>query len=89
MAHGVELEIAERDLLHLAIGRMVVDPVLVAAEAVPAFEHRRMLVGDARQLIQPAAGQLAEAMEMRLQPPEIFRLQIELRSRSRKPRSTA
>ena len=30
MAHGVHTEFVERDLLHLAIGRVVVDPVLVA-----------------------------------------------------------
>ena len=77
MAHGVKLEIAECDALHLAIGRMVVDPVLVAAEAVRGVEHRRMLVGGAGEFIQPAARQLAEAMEMRFQPPEILRLQVQ------------
>src|SRR5665647_3749046 len=56
---------------------MVVDPVLVAAEAVPGVEHRRMLVGNPGELIEPAAGQRAEAVEMRLQPAEIIRLQIE------------
>ena len=77
MAHGVELEIAERDFLHFAIGRMVVDPVLVAAKAVPGVQNRRVLVGDPRQFIEPAARQRAEAIEMRLQPPKIIRLQIQ------------
>jgi hypothetical protein len=35
------------------------------------MENRRVLVGDARQLIEPAAGQGAEAVEMRRQPPMI------------------
>src|SRR6266478_4817208 len=32
VAHGVKLEVAERDGFHFAVGRMVVDPVLVAAK---------------------------------------------------------
>jgi hypothetical protein len=35
---------------------MIVDPVLVAPEPVAWMEHRRMLVGDARKLVEPAAG---------------------------------
>ena len=49
---------------------MVVDPVLVAAEAVARMQHRRVLVGDAREFIEPAAGQRAEPVEMRLEPRE-------------------
>ena len=56
---------------------MVVDPVLVAAETVARVQHRRMLVGDPRQFIEPAAGQRAEAIEMRLEPAKIVRRQIE------------
>ena len=67
MAHGVELEIAECDLLHLAIGRMIVDPVLVATEAVARVQHRRMLVAGAGECVELAAGQFAHALEMRLQ----------------------
>ena len=55
---------------------MVVDPVLVAAETIARIQHRRMLVGGPRQFVQPAAGQRAEAIEMRLKPPKIARLQI-------------
>ena len=76
MAHGVKLEIAERDLFHFAIGRMVIDPVLVAAEAVARMQHRRMLVGDPREFIEPAARKPAEPVEMRFQPPKITRFQI-------------
>ena len=45
---------------------MVVDAVLVAAETVARMQHRRMLVGDQRQFVEPAAGKGAEAIEMRL-----------------------
>ena len=76
MAHGMELEIAEGDLFHLAIGGMIVDPVLVAAEAVARMQHRRMLVGDAGQLVEPAAGELAEPIEMRFQLAKIICCQI-------------
>src|SRR5713101_1621677 len=76
MAHGVELEIAERDLLHFAIGRMVVDPVLVATEAVAGVQDRWVLVGDPGQLIEPAARQNTQAIKMRLQPSKIIRLEI-------------
>ena len=76
MAHGVELEIAEGDLLHLAIGGVIVDPVFVAAETVARVQHRRMLVGDPRQLVEPAACECAEAIEMRLEAREIIRREI-------------
>jgi hypothetical protein len=76
MAHGVKLEIRERDVLHVAIGRMVVDPVLVAAETVARVQNRWMLVGEASQLVEPAAGQHAEAIEVRFQVAEIFRREI-------------
>jgi hypothetical protein len=76
MAHGVELEIAEGDLLHFAIGPMVVDPVLVAAEAVACVQDRRVLVGDPGQFIEPAARQNTQAIKMRFQPSKIIRLEI-------------
>jgi len=46
-------EIAERDLLHFAIGPMVVDPVLVAAEPVACVQDRQVRVGDPGQFIEP------------------------------------
>ena len=76
MAHGVELEIAERDLLHLAIGGVIVDPVLVAAETVARVQHRRMLVGKPRQFVESAAGKSAEPVEMRLEVLEVGGRQI-------------
>jgi hypothetical protein len=40
------------------------------------MQHRRMLVGESRQFIEPAAGQCAEPVEVRLQLPEIVRRDI-------------
>src|SRR5260370_35193760 len=76
MAHGVELELAEGDLLHFAIGPMVVDPVLVADEAVACIQDRRVLVGAPGQFIEPAACQSTQAIKMRFQPSKIIRLEI-------------
>ncbi len=55
---------------------MVVDPVLVAAEAVARVQNRRMLVGDPRQFIEPAARQNTQAIKMGFQPSQIIRLEI-------------
>src|SRR5258708_6193589 len=76
MAHGVKLEITEGDGFHLAISGVIVDPVFVAAEAVACMENRRMLVGDARQFVEPATGQGTESMKMWLQSPVIGISQI-------------
>src|SRR5213078_4106346 len=55
---------------------MVVDPVLVATEAVARVQDRRVLVGNPGQLIEPAARQDTQAIEMRLQLPKIIWLEI-------------
>ena len=67
MAHRMQSEFAERDPLHLAIGRMIFDPILVAAEAVARMKHRGMLVSGVGKLVQAAAREFAEAIEMGLQ----------------------
>ncbi len=77
MAHRMKLEITEGDFFHLTVGGVVVDPVLVAAKAVARVQHRRVLVGEPRQFIQPSARERAEAIEMRPEPLEIVRRKIE------------
>ena len=77
MAHGVKLEIAEGDALHLAIGGVILDPVLVAAEAVARVQHRRVPVGSPRQLIQPSAGERSQPFKMRLQSRKVRSGEIE------------
>src|SRR6516162_2408042 len=56
---------------------MILDPVLVAAEAVARAEKRRMPVGDACQFVEPSAGKPTQAIEMRLEGAEILTPQIE------------
>ena len=65
--HGVNAEGAERGVLKFPIGRMVFDVLDVAAEFVAMHQHRGMAVADAGAFIQPAAGQLAEPVQMRVQ----------------------
>ena len=65
MAHRVHAEFLERDLLHFAVGRVILDPVLVAAEAVARVQHRRMFVGGEGEIIEPVARQLAQPLEVR------------------------
>ena len=67
MAHRVQAQFAERDPLHFAVGRMILDPILVAAEAVARMEHRGMLVGGVGKLVEAAARESAEAIEMGLE----------------------
>jgi len=52
----MQSEFAERDSLHLAIGRMILNPILVAAEAIARMKHRGMLVGGVGKFVQAAAG---------------------------------
>ena len=49
MRHRMELEFLERDLLHLAIRRMVFDPVLIPAKPIASVQNGRMTVRDPRQ----------------------------------------
>lgn len=67
MAHGVELEVTERNLLHLTVGGVVFDPVLVLAKAIARIESRRVLVGDACQFIETATGEDAKSTKVRMQ----------------------
>jgi hypothetical protein len=55
---------------------MVVNPVLVAAEAVARVQDRRVPVGHPGQFIEPAARQNTQAIKMRFQPTKIVRIKI-------------
>ena len=59
--------IAERKLLHLAIGGVLLDPVAVLAGAPPQVQDRWVAVGLSGQFVQPVTGQRAQAVEMRRQ----------------------
>ena len=45
---------------------MIFDPLHVAAELVALVQHRRVPVGKPRAIVEMAAGEFAEAIEMRL-----------------------
>ena len=62
----VNAELAERGLLQFAIGRVIFDVLRIAAELVALMQHRRVAVGEPRAFVEIAAGQFAEAIEMRL-----------------------
>ena len=59
-------ELAECGLLQFAIGRVIFDVLRIAAELVALMQHRRVAVGEPRAFVEIAAGQFAEAIEMRL-----------------------
>lgn len=61
----VNAELAERGVLQLAIGRVVFDPLHVAAELIALVQHRRVPVGEPRAFVEPAAGQFTQPIEMR------------------------
>ena len=65
MAHSVKLEVGERDLLHFAIGGVILDPVLIPAMAIARVQHGRISIGNAGQFIEPAPDESAKATEMR------------------------
>ena len=64
--HRVNAELAERGALQLAIGRMILDPLRVAAETVALVQHRGVAVGQPRAFVEMTAGERAEPVEMRL-----------------------
>ena len=55
----MELELLERNMFHLLVGGVVLDPVLVFAPARARMQDRAVLVGHHRQFIEPAAGQFS------------------------------
>ena len=59
-------ELAERGLFQFAIGRVIFDVLRIAPELVALMQHRRVAVGEPRAFVEMAAGQFAEAIEMRL-----------------------
>ena len=59
-------ELAERGLFQFTIGRVIFDVLRIAAELVALMQHRRVAVGEPRAFVEIAAGQFAEAIEMRL-----------------------
>src|ERR1700733_9769497 len=64
--HRMNAELAEGMALQLAIGRMVLDPLRVTAEAIALMQHRHMAVGEPRAFVEMTAGKRPQPVEMRL-----------------------
>ena len=47
MAHGVQLEVLETDLLHLVIGRVILDAIEIATISIALLQHGRIAIDDA------------------------------------------
>ena len=59
-------ELAEGGALEFAIGRVIFDPLHIAAEAVALMQHRHMPVGQPRAFVEMTAREAAQTIEMRL-----------------------
>ena len=64
--HRVNAELAEGCALELAIGRVILDPLHVAAETIALVQHRDMTIGKPRAFVEMAAGKFAQTIKMRL-----------------------
>ena len=78
MRHRMQPEFAEPNPLHLAIRRMELDPILVAPKTIARMKHRRMLVGNFRQLIKPSSSKLSKTIKMRLHRSAQPRLHVKI-----------
>ena len=86
VGHGVDAELAVGDALELSIRGVVLDPLLVAPEAVAGVQNGHVPVGEARAAIQLVAREGAQAVEMGLDVTPERRGQIDS-SRSESERS--
>ena len=77
MRHGMNAKLAEGDLLHLAVGGMIFNPLFVAAEGIPRMQHRRMALCGIGQFGEPAAGEFTQRCQVRHEMREQRRLHVE------------
>jgi hypothetical protein len=75
--HRVNAEFAEGGALEFAIGRMIFNPLHVAAEAIALMQHRHVAVGEPPAIVEMAAGKPAEALKMRLDVTKQFLGQVD------------
>jgi hypothetical protein len=73
----VQAELGEADALHFPVGRMVFDPVGVAAEAVAMVQDRGALIRLQGKLVEASASELAETLEIRREMPQRRLVQVE------------
>ncbi|MDH6591738.1 hypothetical protein M2165_001627 [Variovorax sp. TBS-050B] len=70
-------ELAQREALHLDVGRVLDDLLLVEPGARALAQHRRMAVGRAGELVEQAAREAAQALEVRLHVAQQVGRQVE------------
>jgi hypothetical protein len=63
----VQPELTKGDVLHLAIGGVVLDPLLVVAVAAAWMQNRGVLVRHLGELVETASHEITQATEMGLQ----------------------
>ncbi|OIQ64961.1 hypothetical protein GALL_534860 [mine drainage metagenome] len=64
--HRMYAELAKRGTLEFAIGRMIFDPLDIAAKAVALMQHRHVPVGEPGTFVETTARERAQPVEMRL-----------------------
>jgi hypothetical protein len=64
--HRVNAELAEGGAFQFAIGRVILDPLRVAPEPVALVQDRHVAVGEPRALVEMAAGQFPQPVEIGL-----------------------
>ena len=77
VAHHMNAEVTKDDLFQIPIGRVILNPLHVAAEPVPLVQNRTMGVGEPRRIIHLVGSQLTEPLQMRLQVIIKRRVEIE------------
>ena len=65
MAHRVRAEVVISDAGHFMVSRVVLDPILVAAEFIAGMPDRRVFFGLVGQIVQAPAREFAQALKMR------------------------
>src|SRR5580658_11075681 len=78
MCHRMEAKFAKCDMLHLAIRRMELDPILVTAKSIARMEDGRMRVGNLGNLVQPPPRHPAKSIEVRFHCSAEARIHVQI-----------
>ena len=62
----MDAELAKGGALEFSVGRVIFDPLRIAAEAVALMQHRHVAIGEPGAFVEMTARQRAEPVEMRL-----------------------
>src|ERR1700683_399567 len=81
----MDAEFAKADALHFAIGGVIFDLILVAAEAIPMVQDGDALVRLHGKFVETPAGKFAEPLEVRREVVERFFIEIEREKIAQRP----